>query len=269
MAGLGAACEMSCERSARRMAAAMRSVGIAAASGKRAWYLGVAAGTLLGALFRRRHRQSAAGQQSAPPAAPAVLPTPDRLAPLSEKERSGQRCAECGAGRGGLFYRINGRVHCQDCARAPAERSGAALLVPAGAHTFSPDDLNFIAPRETVIKRARVKAGPQTEVEGYTISIHGRDTGLSLTPEYTQTKDGAVTTNKARWYVTWSRVGQPVGGPFGSVAEARGLAAVLATIDWHRDIEEFEGGEIQETVRLARRYRRNITGSSLQSQSNS
>jgi len=244
---------MSCAGQARRVAATMRVVGLAALSGKRSYYLGLAAGTLLATLFRRR-RQNGPGTPTTSP----ILPAPDRVRPLPPQERGGQGCVQCGANRGGLFYRLNGRVYCQTCARATAERTGGALLVPAAATVFSPDELNWLAPPETSLTRARVKAGPEIEVEGYRVSVHGRETGLSLTPEYTSTKDGAVTTNKSRWYVTWERVGQPVGGPFGSVAAAQGLAALLASLDWQRDVGDFETGEIQAAVRLANRYRRQV-----------
>ncbi len=244
---------MSCENRMRQVAGAMRSIGLVAASGKRAYYFGVAAGALLGALFRRRRQNGPVA-----PAASPILPTPNRVRPLTEIERGGQRCVGCGAKRGGLFYRLAGRVYCQTCARAPAARAGADLLVPVGGTPFSLADLNMAAPPETTLTKARVMAGPQTEVEGYTVSVRGRETGLCLTPEYMKTGDGGMTTNQARWFVTWNRVGQPVGGPFASIREAQGLAAVLAAINWQRDIRDFETGEIQTAVRLANRYRRQI-----------
>ena len=75
-----------------------------------------------------------------------------------------------------------------------------------------------------------------TQVEGYTVlrACDRQETGLTITPAFKIEGNGQVQVNRKSWFVNYSRVGQPVGGPFRTRQEAEGLASELARFDWNR-----------------------------------
>ena len=109
------------------------------------------------------------------------------------------------------------------------------------------------------LKPGQVRVGP-TEVEGYTVlrAHDRRETGLIITPAFKVDSSGQVQVNKTSWFVNYSKVGQPVGGPFRTLQQAEGLASELARLGWNRAIEEFSDEEIRGLVRLANNYRNGL-----------
>lgn len=230
---------MSCARGLRRVAAAARRVGLAAGGSMALYFLGRA-------LVNRPR-----GRNERPP----VLAGPERVEPLAEGPGPGQSCAACRApaDKPGPWYRLGGRVYCQDCAPEAARQARVQLIGAGASGPARPDSL----PRASlaVAKPARLKVGPVDNVDGYRVYMLGKDTGLSLTPEVNVT-GGKVSFNRARWYVTWNRAGQAVAGPFGSVKQAEMMAGLLAEVDWNRPVEAFSNAEIRQVVEIANRYRR-------------
>lgn len=86
----------------------------------------------------------------------------------------------------------------------------------------------------------------------------GKETGLTITPSFKIDSSGQVQVNRKSWFVNYSRVGQPVGGPYQSVKEAEGLASELAQFDWTKPIERFSDDEIRGVVWVANEYREDL-----------
>lgn len=135
---------------------------------------------------------------------------------------------------------------------------GVTLAGPADdVPSRIPDIPRLPLAKQTILKPAQVKLGAIGSLEGYAVYAGSKDIGLSLTPEF-RVETGQMRVNKTRWFVTYNRASRPIGGPFASVKEAHGLAALLAHLDWHRPIEAFADAEIQAVVRIGNRYRENI-----------
>jgi hypothetical protein len=137
---------MSCENNSSLVArlACRIGAGIAQLSGRRAYYAGLAGAGLAGAgmIALARQRAGAGG------GTPLIrnwrdvpeLPARAKIEPVPQRSLEDERCAGCrapAADKGGLWYRVNGRAYCQDCAPDQARKTGADLVLP-GPAAFSP-----------------------------------------------------------------------------------------------------------------------------------
>lgn len=257
---------MSCNTSSNKAAGAATRSGIAPGASKKAFYLGTAAAGLFlsGLLLSRRFSRRQQG--SAPPSPPLTDPkrvkplaTLERIEPIAADKLPGQRCAGCKTpvqGKG-AWYNLGGRVYCQECAGGQASKAGVTLALPS-ASLYTPTVKYPQTGRPTSLKPRLVKVGPLENVEGYAVWTGKRDTGLTLVPEVKVEANGQAKVNKSRWYVNYDRAGKPVAGPFTSVSEARGMASLLAHLDWTKEVENFGDEEIRAMLRLANQYREEI-----------
>jgi hypothetical protein len=248
---------LSCDQGVRAGALASARNGIAALAGKKAFYLGLAlAGTLLGGgLWLTRRRPAPA--PTSPPVVPPPLPGQERIEPLPPDRRRGQSCADCHAqSKPGLWYEVRGRAYCQDCAPGAAKTAGVTLTTPAPV--FSKTAIPHLPPGKRVnLKPKLVPVGP-LNLEGYAVLAEGQETGLSLVPEFKVVEGGELKVNRARWFVHYDRAGRAIAGPFESVNQAKGMAALMAHLDWTQAVENFSDEDIQRAVQWGNRYRENI-----------
>lgn len=222
-----------------------------------------AAGVLLSGLLLS-HRFSRQQHGSAP----SSLPGSERVKPLAALERiepiptdmlPGKRCALCKApvqGKG-AWYNLGGRVYCQECAPGQANKAGVTLARPAASRSETAVKYPQTG-RRTALKPRLVKVGPVDNLEGYAVWAGNKDTGLTLVPEVKLEANGQAKINKARWFVQYDRAGKPVAGPYESVGEAKGMASLLANLDWNRPVEQFADEEIRGVTRMAREYREDL-----------
>ena len=157
----------------------------------------------------------------------------------------------------GAGYNLNGRLYCQACALGQAEKARVQLVRPATAKPGT----NFKHPRTgrwTSLKPRTVKVGPVDNVAGYAVWIGQKETGLTLAPEVKMAANGQVNINKSHWFVHYNRASQPVAGPYESVRQARGMAALLAHLDWTKNVEDFSEGEIRQISHLTQDYRQEL-----------
>ena len=123
---------MACDRNKQRILRIAARLGLSKAAGQSAYLIsgaaiGLTAFAALGRFLERRAdsaRQETAGSSKALPAAearPAIKPA----AP-----KKGQRCASCGAdaGKPGLWYTLDGKQYCVDCAPEAAKKANVALI---------------------------------------------------------------------------------------------------------------------------------------------
>lgn len=155
-----------------------------------------------------------------------------------------------------MWYNLGGRVYCQDCAQGQAGQAGVSLARPAGPKGEAA--LKYPqAGRWTTLKPRLVKVGPVENLEGYAVWAGKKDTGLTLVPEV-KVEGGQVRVNKTRWFVNYDRAGKPVAGPYESVSEARGMASLLAQLDWAKSVENFGDQEIRQAAQAIRSYREDL-----------
>ncbi len=257
---------MSCNTSSNKAASAVTRSGINQSASKKAFYLGtVMAGVLLSGLLLSR-RFSRRQQDFAPPSPP--LTGPERVKPLAALERiepvtadklPGQRCAGCKTSvqGNGAWYKLGGRVYCQECAGGQANKAGVTLTRPAASRHETTIKYSHTG-RPTSLKPRLVKVGPLENVEGYAVWTGKRDTGLTLVPEVKLEANGQAKVNKSRWFVNYDRAGKSVAGPYNSVSEARGMASLLAHFDWTRPVEQFQDEEIRSVTCMTREYREDL-----------
>lgn len=257
---------MACESRARQMALAAGLAGIPATSSRKGFYIALTAGTILGSLLLRRwltrERKTSlttAGQAGTVPTLTGRL----RLDPIPADKLDNQQCASCRSSaqdKRGLWYAHRGSTYCQDCAPEAARKSGFSLTVPS-QKSFTPGSFNPSRTRPVAVKLkpGQIRVGP-TQVEGYAVlrASNGQETGLTITPAFKIDSSGQVQVNQKSWFVNYSRVGQPVGGPFKTLREAQGLTSELARLDWNRPIEQFDDFDVRYIVTLARQYREEL-----------
>jgi hypothetical protein len=256
---------MACDRGQRQVAEAATCNGISGSSSKKAFYLAtVAAGTLLGGWLFRRYFFP--GQPTSPPLARPTEPegvkslaAPERIEPTPTDRLVGQRCAQCRrpAQGKGSWYNLNGRLYCQACALGQAEKARVQLVRPATAKPGT----NLKYPqtgRRTSLKPRIVQVGPVDNVAGYAVWTGQKDTGLTLAPEVKMAANGQAKINKSRWFVNYDQVSKPIAGPYESVRQAGAMAALLAHLDWTKNVEDFSEGEIRQISHLTQDYRHEL-----------
>ncbi len=268
LAGLGLAkIALSCHATARQAADAAGHSGLAAVASRGGFYAGLAAGTLLGGLFLARHirRVSHVGHQKTLPSSKLpTLPPLARVEPVAFGSLGGHRCAACrvpAADKRGAWYRLDGGYYCQDCAQEAARKGKVRLAVPRPTPARTPT-LAAIKTRPKVrvsLKPGQVDVGLARNLAGYTVHrADGRETGLSLTPSFKVGGDGQVRPDGKGWFVTYSRAGQPVAGPYRSVDQARRVAAHLAAFDWTKPPEAFTPHEVQAVAQVVKEFRAEV-----------
>jgi len=285
---------MSCDSNANAISklACRLSGGISPLAGKRGFYAGLALGGagLVGAgMVALARRQSGSGRRPVVNGRPVSLrqipqlPTRQSIWPLSRP--SGERCDQCHAvGKPGLWYRINDRVYCQDCAPAAAQQADVDLAVPkpdvpakpaglrgtksAGAISANGKTAQPLSPEkrvETRLEQSRMRVlvprdkkdgGPvQAVIDGYVVlRTNGRDTGLAITPVMRITGTGELTENNNQWGVTHVSTGVTLADPYAGPQEAQMLAGILAQEDWTIPVEEMKPGQFKSVIETIKRF---------------
>jgi len=286
---------MSCDSNANILARAACRVGVSRLPGKYAYTAGLIAGAagllatagivaprlLRGAV---RRDQPAASQ---PPEMVDVRRLPSlsaraQVPPAQPTALKDKTCANCGAlpaAKPGMWYVIDDKAHCQDCAPRAAQAAGVDLVVPRqsppSTSSSSARGMNLQAITQSLprwfAEAARSVRLEMRPVEVQTARgwvrltsdayfVYKRDgssgTGLAITPQVLYDSAGNVTTNTRQWYVTHMNSGKVVDGPFNSLDEAHGLAGALAAFtDWRRSDDRFSQAEIRETRQIIQDYR--------------
>jgi len=280
---------MACGRNTGKAGDAACGSGIPKSVSTKTFYLAATAAGLLtmsGIWLSRRMqqlKQSAPILPDRPQVGPGLAPEetalklktlagPERVEPTPVEKLAGESCDTCKAAarhKSGAWYRLQGQTYCQDCAREKAGETGANLVSPAA--TAAPVPTIEPAPpsqassrpggyrRNINLKPAWVTFGAIQNVEGYEVIFPGgAKTGLTITPEIKIEADGHLKINKLRWYVNYERAGRPIGGPYESVSQAKGMAALMAQFDWNRPPESFTKKEAEAITAAANGYRADI-----------
>ncbi len=255
---------MSCNKVPKLVATAAAKVGIAASTSWRTFYTGATRGKQwLKTLLQACKEQATLPQPSGP------LPTLsglERINPLQPDELRGRQCAQCQSApqrKSGLWYRIEGKTYCRDCAPAKAKLAGASLTAP----TVSRPDIDFgelhqstFKPKRTTLKRKIVRTDVVDNLEGYAVLAGGKETGLSLVPNVTVSqKEGRVTVDKKHLLVHYDQANRAVAGPFKGVNQAQGMASLLVRFDWTRPPDEFTAEELDLIKAMSKNYRASMT----------
>ncbi len=263
------------------------SAGISQLSGKRAYYAGLALGGagLAGAgVVALSRRWKAAGRPAKStriinyrqipqlPARTKIKPTP----PLK-----GERCTGCrtpSQTKPGLWYRVNNRPYCQDCAPDAARKADVDLVLPAAKparrEKTAPNSITPASGRrpfgssaepypperkvdsQLLQSRIRVRRpdGRSHIVENSLAVLrrNGLDTGLAISPAIQPNGRGGLREDTSRWFVTHVQTGLELAGPYAHPAEAQMLASVMAQADWTQPAENM-------TMQMVRRARATIT----------
>jgi hypothetical protein len=251
---------MACESRSRQLALVSTAAGIPATANRRGFYAVLAAGTIFGALllgrWLARPRKASATHCGSIP----TLAGQPQIDPIPASKLNNQSCASCQASvqdKGGPWYVIRSSTYCQDCASEAARKNGFSVGVhPAKATNSLALNTDEFRPVAVKLRPGQVNVGP-TRVDGYTVfrARDHKETGLTITPAFKIDSSGQVQENRNSWFVNYSRVGQPVGGPFQTLREAQGLASELAWLDWSRSVEEFSDEEIRWSVRCVKNFR--------------
>lgn len=284
---------VSCESGANVISrlACRVSGGISQLAGKRGFYAGLALGGagLVGAgLVAVARRQSNAGRQvlrEQPVRLRQVpqLPARQSVAPLSRSPLN-EGCDQCGAtGKPGLWYRLNNKLYCQDCAPNAARQSDVDLTVPrpdipvkrigvSGAKSASINRKTAtpLSPErrvETRLERSKMrvlvprdsKNGDPNPVpvviDGYVVlRANGRDTGLAITPVLKVNEANDVTEDINHWAVTHVDTGVMLAYPYASPQEAQVLAGIMAQEDWTVPVEEMKPGQLKQVRATIKKF---------------
>ena len=263
---------MSCARNSMKVAAVAARVGINSRVSQRAFSMGVAG--LLGGLILARHflrqyrlvsalasvRRPATGRQTG---RIQVLAGQERVEPLAPASLAARRCAGCQAAaerKLGLWYNIGGQPYCQDCAPGRAKKAGVSLAVPAPTSPLSSGPGRQLpVGRRVRLKPGWVSVGAIKNLDGYSVALsNGRPTGLTISPGFKVEGDGQVTITKDRWFVNYDLAGKPLAGPYDSLNQAKGMAALLAALDWNRPMQDFAVEEVRLITALENSYRAGI-----------
>lgn len=263
---------MSCATNSRKVAAAAAGGGISGSVSKRAFYLGAAASVLGGLLLARQvlrqYRLVSAltsGRRAAgrPPGRVQVLAGQERVEPLPPDKLAGRRCAGCQArteNKSGLWYSLQGQLYCQDCAPGRVKKAGVSLAVPTPAvQLASGPGKQPPVGRRIRLKPGWVSVGAIKNLDGYTVLLsNGQSTGLTISPGFKVEGDGQVKLTQDQWFVNYDLVGKPLAGPYDSLNQAKGMAALLATLDWNRPMQDFAVEEVRLIAALENSYRAGI-----------
>jgi hypothetical protein len=267
---------MSCETNLNKNARAAVRNGIARLASKKVFHVGLAVGAVglaLGGLVvlprlgRRFFARRPKPGSDAPVDARSVATLPARVTVMAtETGKLTGVCATCGSSPGdkpGMWYVLDDKPHCQDCAPRAARAAAVTLGVPSSSSPAAdlplaePD--NFIPGRRVEVSlvqgRVRVRVVADDDPVGQwhfhdhaylVLGGDGQPTGLAITPTVEVLRDssgdpvrgerGQVMTksNNYTWYLTHVGSGTALAGPFKSVAQAQGLASILAQLDWNR-----------------------------------
>ena len=201
------------------------------------------------------HRRLPAAQPTGVPL--ATLPGQERYQPLTLADIQAKQCTGCHKSvdsRTGLWFEIEGKTFCQECAQQKARQTGAVLAIgPISAKSFTPAALHLWRSKPTTLRPKSVSTGGLTHLTGYAVYVRGQATGLSLMPEV-KTDQGQVRLDRSRWYVNYDRAGKPIAGPFNSRKSAQRMAGLLANIDWQRPPSEIRQSEIEMVKTMSRHF---------------
>jgi hypothetical protein len=145
---------MSCERNPGKIAALAARAGAHRLAGKKAFYVGLAAGATglvaggLVVLIRRAGKNRRPGLKAAVNGrqAPALVAR-EGIKPADPDRLSGD-CPTCSASpksKPGMWYVIGGEPYCQDCAPRAAREAGVNLEIPSPAPSTPSHNLSFLA----------------------------------------------------------------------------------------------------------------------------
>ncbi|GIK42138.1 MAG: hypothetical protein BroJett011_59710 [Chloroflexota bacterium] len=283
---------MSCGSKAKQVAvAAMRAAGITGNVSKKTFYMGAAATSLLlsGALLAHqlwRQRQILASLSTNIESAESkmtqansvqlkengqstkikTLTGQERVAPVPAEKLTGRRCGGCQAAaesKPGPWYVIQGQFYCQDCAQGKASQANVLLVSAEASRAASPNYPYQKAvgwsPRRINLKPQWIRVGSIKNVDGYVVThLNGKASGLAIAPEIKMDDTSQLKINKARWFVYYDRISQPVAGPYESINQAKGIASLLVNLDWTRPIEAFTEDEIQAAKQAGNAYRADL-----------
>ena len=283
---------MSCDRNSNHTAKAAIKNGLSYLSGKKAFYVGAAAGVagLVGGLVlarkplaqaasKARARLKELARRSASRRAAAPMIDPRRVPELAAgqvisptpREKLTEKCAGCGSSprsKPGAWYVIDGKPHCQDCAPGVARQSKQRLQAPVSPRPAT-------APPATSSSRALVPAGastlpavPLSPESRVAITLQRRKITLAmakgdveadvyavLTQSGAETGLGLAQLDSNAWTITHLASGMKLAGPYATQNEAQMLASVLAQLDWTpRDPVARFGHETTRRVGATIRY---------------
>jgi hypothetical protein len=293
---------MSCERNANTIAHLATQVGIPRLASKRAFYVGLAAGAagLLAVVARRavpRLRRipskgdtgggvadsRADGLDLVTSQAIPALPGRKRVAPPPPDALAGKICANCQAtpqGKPGVWYVIEEKAYCQDCAPHAASEADVDLTTPSGP---SPPSVSWTGTLAVGSMETSKQTAPQAilaAADSRRVHLHeapvevktssgrariargayfvttraGTGTGLAITPVLKKDDRGDLVTDTGRWAVTHVKSGMAMAGPYTSIDEARLLASVLAEIDWGREPDALSRRELAASAQIIEAY---------------
>ncbi len=294
---------MSCESKSNKVVALARKVGIPHLSGKKAFYAGllvaasqasVVLATLgLLAAIRAKARGNESPGQEAPggndrkpvaivtPQDIPALPSRTAITPAAPQALSGKTCNNCSASprsKPGMWYIIDGKAYCQDCAPRAASEADIDLATPPRPSPASAPQIGTPVEgpktrRDTMQEilasanpgRVRLREAPVDvkTADGW-VSIPngayfvytpgGTGTGLAITPLLKRDGQGGLTTDPVSLNVTHLKSGMTMAGPYSSVEEARRLVSVLAQIDWRREVDVISRRELAATQQVVKAY---------------
>jgi hypothetical protein len=212
-----------------------------------------------------------------------ALPSRKRVAPAAPDALAGKTCANCQAtpqGKPGVWYVIEEKAYCQDCAPHAAGEANVDLSTPSGPSppsislTITPPVGSTRTNQQTAPQAILAAADPrkirvqESPVEVKTASGRARiargayfvttrtgtGTGLAITPVLKKDDRGDLVTDPGQWVITHLRSGMAMAGPYSSIAEARRLASVLVEIDWRREPDALSRRELASSAQIIEAY---------------
>ncbi len=254
---------MSCLKNVQRSTVAAVKCGISRRTSQAVFF----AGTYLGAIMKQTTKPFRAWRQRQRPktvkrkrfVSPKplpVLPGIEQVRPISVDKLVG-KCTQCGnparESPGGNWYQIKASQYCPNCVQDKAKAENVALL-PTGSASSDTVRPTRYTPRMTTLRPKLVSVGSVKNIQGHSVRCLGRDTGLSLVPDVTM-QAGQVKVDSSKWFITYDKAGETVGGPFANIKQAQAMASLLANFDWTRSPSQFTPAEVQQAGAMARQQR--------------
>ncbi len=228
--------------------------------------IGLTAFAAIGRALEKRAdsaRQETADSSAALPAAkarPAIKP----VAP-----KKGQRCASCGAdaSKPGLWYTLDGKQYCIDCAPEAAEKVNVALSAGKKAQDVKPAltagsagqsssamtayrgiDVRLVQkPLDIFVMDGEQRRLVHLDKNAFVVFDRNRDTGMAVVRE-----------PAGVWAVVHTDTGMSLSSGMESIYEAEGLASLLASINWNRPFDEMPDQELQIAGAIIGEYERKL-----------
>ena len=221
------------------------------------------------------------------------LPPRTKIKPIPRRQLPKDPCANCQTSaqdKPGPWYTIKNRAYCQDCAPQAAQEAQVDLVLADSSSNSTRDDSLSRSPRtrpvwsmdrsptasleplspeqrvETKLVASRIRLrlgegrdGPLWAVaeNGYVaLRPNGWDTGLAITPALKKNAGGGMQEDPEKWWITHISSGKGISGPYETPQAAKGLADVLAQLDWTREEDEIGVGDLRRVQVTASAYKR-------------